>query len=175
MLTPKIMRFLDSQKARMVELDRTQGADRDPNSPRYYDEKTGKIVSGLEVLYDNTIQWLNGREAFETLYKEFQILENTIHEDTLATDTPNSGIWTTQALPLVRRLFNNIVARELVSIQPITNPSAYIFYLNKVYGTTYAADSIVGGTTRLDQSSTSAYSSSSEGGTIREIEMSLQR
>lgn len=175
MLTTKLSRFLEAQKDRLVKLDRDMGLDKDPNSPRFYDEKTGKFITGMEVLYSNTIGWLSSKEAFETLHTEFQMLESTIREDTLATDTPNSGIWTTIALPLVRRLYNNIVARELVSLQPITQPSAYIFYLNKIYTDNWPADSITGGTTRLDQGSASSYSSSSEQGTLREIQMSLQR
>lgn len=173
MLTLKIQKFLEVQKDRMVKLDREQGLDQDRNSPKYYNEKTGRFVSGLEVLYDNCIDWLNGKEAFETLHKEFQMLENQgINEDTLATAAPT---WTTTALPLIRRLYNNVVARELVSLQPISQPSAYIFYLNKIYTNTHAADSITGGTTRLDQVSALTYAGSSEQGTIREIQMSLQR
>lgn len=173
MLTIKIQKFLEAQKVRMVKLDRDQGLDQDPNSPKYYNEKTGRFVTGLEVLYDNCIGWLNGKEAFETLNKEFQMLENqSINEDTLATAAPT---WTTTALPLIRRLYNNVIARELVSLQPLSQPSAYIFYLNKLYTNTHASDGITGGTTRLDQGTATTYANSSEQGTIREIQMSLQR
>lgn len=173
MLTQKIQNFLEAQKVRMVKLDRDAGIDRDPNSPRFYNEKTGRFVTGLEVLYDNCIGWLNGKEAFETLHKEFQMLENqSINEDTLVTAAPT---WTTTALPLIRRLYNNIVARELVSLQPISQPSSYIFYLNKIYTDSHSADSITGGTTRTDQGSATTYANSGEQSTIRELQMSLER
>lgn len=171
MLTLKIQKFLEAQKNRMVKLDREQNIDKDPNSPRYYNQKTGRFVTGLEILYDNTIGWLNGQEAAETLFKEFQMLEGTISEDTLSTAAPT---WTTTALPLIRRLYNNIVARELVSIQPITMPSSYIYFLNKLYTNTHAGSGITAGD-RLDAQTPTTYANSSEQGTIREIQMSLER
>ena len=39
------------------------------------------------------------------------------------------------ALPLVRRVFGNIVAQELVSVQPMNLPSGLVFYLDFKYGT----------------------------------------
>lgn len=169
MLTQKIQRFLEAQKQRMIKMDTLEGYDKDPNSPKYYDE-AGRLHTGMEVLYDNTINWLGSKEAYKTLYEEFQLLENTIPEDTLATSAPT---WTTLALPLVRRLYNNIVARELISLQPITMPTAFIFYLNKTY--THSHGGATAGQ-RLDQGTVSAYADSSEqAATIREIQMNLER
>ena len=44
--------------------------------------------------------------------------------------------WSGVALPLVRRVFGNIVAQELVSVQPMNLPSGLVFYLDFKYGTT---------------------------------------
>jgi len=50
--------------------------------------------------------------------------------------SPNAGggvgdeEWSGVALPLVRRVFGNIVAQELVSVQPMNLPSGLVFYLD---------------------------------------------
>jgi len=43
--------------------------------------------------------------------------------------------WAGVALPLVRRVFGEIVAKDLVSVQPMNLPSGLIFYLDFQYGT----------------------------------------
>ena len=58
-----------------------------------------------------------------------------------STTSPNAGAgigdeeWSGVALPLVRRVFGNIVAQELVSVQPMNLPSGLVFYLDFKYGT----------------------------------------
>jgi len=44
--------------------------------------------------------------------------------------------WTGVALPLVRRVFGDIAAKEFVSVQPMNLPSGLVFYLDFKYGTT---------------------------------------
>ena len=59
--------------------------------------------------------------------------------------------WSGVALPLVRRIFGEIAAKEFVSVQPMNLPSGLIFYLDFKYGTetagrsTGAAGSLFGG------------------------------
>jgi len=52
--------------------------------------------------------------------------------------TGNSEAWAGVALPLVRRVFGEIVAKDLVSVQPMNLPSGLIFYLDFQYGTEQA-------------------------------------
>jgi len=47
----------------------------------------------------------------------------------------NSEAWAGVALPLVRRVFGEIVAKDLVSVQPMNLPAGLIFYLDFQYGT----------------------------------------
>jgi hypothetical protein len=47
----------------------------------------------------------------------------------------DSEAWAGIALPLVRRVFGEIVAKDLVSVQPMNLPSGLIFYLDFQYGT----------------------------------------
>ena len=44
--------------------------------------------------------------------------------------------WNGVALPLVRRVFGDIAAKEFVSVQPMNLPSGLVFYLDFKYGTT---------------------------------------
>lgn len=50
----------------------------------------------------------------------------------------NSENWAGVALPLVRRVFGEIAAKEFVSVQPMNLPSGLVFYLDFKYGTTKA-------------------------------------
>ncbi len=50
-------------------------------------------------------------------------------------NTGNSEAWAGVALPLVRRVFGEIVAKDLVSVQPMNLPAGLIFYLDFQYGT----------------------------------------
>ena len=47
----------------------------------------------------------------------------------------NQEAWAGVALPLVRRVFGEIVAKDLVSVQPMNLPAGLIFYLDFQYGT----------------------------------------
>ena len=47
----------------------------------------------------------------------------------------NDEEWSGVALPLVRRVFGEIVAKDLVSVQPMNLPAGLIFYLDFQYGT----------------------------------------
>ena len=53
------------------------------------------------------------------------------------TFTPGTGAqWAGVALPLVRKVFGQIAAKEFVSVQPMNFPSGLVFYLDFQYGTT---------------------------------------
>lgn len=49
--------------------------------------------------------------------------------------TAGSEEWSGIALPLVRRVFSQIVAKEFVSVQPMNMPSGLVFYLDFKYAT----------------------------------------
>ena len=61
--------------------------------------------------------------------------------------------WAGIALPLVRKVFGQIAAKEFVSVQPMNLPSGLVFYLDFQYGTTKSGftqgESMYG--TRLDE------------------------
>ena len=67
--------------------------------------------------------------------------------------TGNSEAWAGVALPLVRRVFGEIVAKDLVSVQPMNLPAGLIFYLDFQYGSQVgfkdAGESLYGATADL--------------------------
>ena len=97
------------------------------------------------------------------------LLENQakqlLDEATATGTSGNSEQWAGVALPLVRRVFAEISAKEFVSVQPMNLPSGLIFYLDFKYGNTnggFSADttssfsSLFGGTGRKLGSTDSA-------------------
>ena len=67
------------------------------------------------------------------------LLENQakqLLDEATATGTQGSEEWSGVALPLVRRIFGEIAAKEFVSVQPMNLPSGLIFYMDFKYGTT---------------------------------------
>lgn len=62
------------------------------------------------------------------------ILDNTKRWLDEETRTQNVGTFTTYAFPLIRRIFPSLIANELVSTQPIPQPTGMIFYLDFRYG-----------------------------------------
>ena len=60
-----------------------------------------------------------------------QLIDETSRTGTAA----NTEEWSGVALPLVRRVFAEIAAKEFVSVQPMNLPSGLIFYLDYKYGT----------------------------------------
>ena len=68
----------------------------------------------VETLLDNAKRW----EMYET------------------SQARNVGTFTTFAYPLIRRVFPNLIANDLVSVQPMTQPTGLIFFLDFLYGTT---------------------------------------
>jgi hypothetical protein len=75
----------------------------------------------------------------------------------------NSENWAGVALPLVRRVFGQIAAKEFVSVQPMNLPSGLVFYLDFKYGTNKApfasGDSLYGAnaTTNVTEIDKSLY------------------
>jgi hypothetical protein len=88
--------------------------------------KTG-LLEGLSTQYKATVASMLENQA-KQLIKEGS-----------ATTAGTSGTgyeqWTGVALPLVRRVFAQIAAKEFVSVQPMNLPSGLVFYLDYKYAT----------------------------------------
>ena len=63
-----------------------------------------------------------------------------LDEATRTGTSAGSEEWAGVALPLVRRIFGSIAAKEFVSVQPMNLPSGLIFYMDFKYGTAAAGN-----------------------------------
>ena len=97
----------------------------------------------------------------------------------------NSEEWAGVALPLVRRIFSEIVAKDFVSVQPMNLPSGLVFYLDFKYGTAQPgfstgagkdsqADSVFGITETSDDPSGGLYGAGRFGYSINDQSSAAQ-
>ena len=87
-------------------------------------EKTG-LLDGIKSDYEkNSIAVLLENQAK-------QLIEESSRTGTAA----GSEEWAGVALPLVRRIFSEIAAKDFVSVQPMNLPSGLVFFLDFKYGT----------------------------------------
>lgn len=101
---------------------------------------------------------LDGLEDDHEVHGVSILLENQynqlIKEATRTGTSEGSEEWSGVALPLVRRIFGEIVAKEFVSVQPMNLPSGLIFFLDFKYGTSqsqFNAGDFVHGETEVEE------------------------
>ena len=111
-------------------------------------EKSG-LLEGIKSSTERN----NMSMLLENQAKQLVNESNTTGTGTSITQTGNSEAWAGVALPLVRRVFGEIVAKDLVSVQPMNLPAGLIFYLDFQYGsagtTNAAGESLYGATADL--------------------------
>lgn len=177
---PLIRKFLEAQKLRLLKLDGATEetsfmTERELSGYDYVQENedTGDRRGIRAIMYDNAINWMMSRKGRQPLYMEHMQLSQAgvIQEDTLTTGIQT---FTTALLPLIRRFYTSLIAMDLVSVQPLTGPTGFLYWLDPLFTDTHVADSIVGGTTRKDQVAAETYSDSSEQGTIREMQLRIR-
>jgi len=82
---------------------------------------------------------LEGLDRENDILNMSLLLENQakqlLKESTATGTTVNAEEWSGVALPLVRRVFGQITAKDFVSVQPMNLPSGLVFYINYKYGT----------------------------------------
>jgi predicted alternative tryptophan synthase beta-subunit len=94
-------------------------------------EKTG-LLEGLRTETEkNNMSLILENQAKQLVVETSQVDGGT------AAFTPGTGNnWAGIALPLVRKVFGQIAAKEFVSVQPMNLPSGLVFYLDFQYGNT---------------------------------------
>jgi hypothetical protein len=98
-------------------------------------EKTG-LLEGLNGTHKNNMSIILENQA-----KQLVVETSQTGGGTASTGTFTAGVgeqWAGVALPLVRKVFGQIAAKEFVSVQPMNLPSGLVFYLDFQYGTTKA-------------------------------------
>ena len=92
--------------------------------------KTG-LLEGLGEVEKNNMSILLENQA-----KQLVTETNVISSDSYFTSGTEGENWAGIALPLVRKVFGTIVAKEFVSVQPMNMPSGLVFFLDFQYGNT---------------------------------------
>lgn len=117
---------------------------------------------------------LEGIEDEYTLHGMAMLLENQakqlIKEASKTGIGPGAEEWSGVALPLVRRIFTEIAAKEFVSVQPMNLPSGLIFYMDFKYGTNqpgFSSSETTTGTTRENWQSNTIHGVTSTDGDVR--------
>jgi len=105
--------------------------------------KTG-LLEGLVEMDKNNMSLLLENQAKQLVTESNQISSNSSF-----TSGGQGENWAGIALPLVRKVFGTIVAKEFVSVQPMNMPSGLVFFLDFQYGdskTPFTAGSSLYGT-----------------------------
>jgi len=82
----------------------------------------GQVKRNMAILLENTLQDLKRK--------------GMLSESSATQSAAGFEGWSNVALPLVRRVFANLLANEIVSVQPMNLPSGLVFYLDFTFGTT---------------------------------------
>ena len=94
-------------------------------------EKTGLLEGLGEDINKNNMALMLENQAKQLVVETSQ----TGTQSTFSSGT-NGENWAGIALPLVRKVFGQIAAKEFVSVQPMNLPSGLVFFLDFQYGTT---------------------------------------
>lgn len=101
-----------------------------------FDDSYSKLC---EKRWGKLLEAQNDRDPIRNPYVRkctAMLLENemdhikSLHEDTLSS---NAGAFTKYVFPVLRRVFPNLIANQLVSVQPMTSPIGGIFFYEKKY------------------------------------------
>lgn len=94
--------------------------------------------SGLLEGISNVNDRNNMAMILENQAKQIVSEANTTGNGAIGTATGGAEQWAGVALPLVRKVFAQISAKDFLSVQPMNLPSGLIFYLDFKYGTSEA-------------------------------------
>lgn len=104
--------------------DIERGTVRDDSVTALLERKWSRFVQGVKDPYR--------RKVLAMLYEnQMQDMKRRLEEDTLSS---NAGAYTKYIFPVLRRVFPNLIANEIVSVQPMTGPIGAVFYFEYKYG-----------------------------------------
>ena len=98
-------------------------------------EKTG-LLEGLGGSHKNNMGIILENQAKQLVVESSQTSGGTANGGSFQSQTAVNvgGQWAGVALPLVRKVFGQIAAKEFVSVQPMNLPSGLVFFLDFQYG-----------------------------------------
>lgn len=97
---------------------------RDESYSALLENKWGQFLDGVDDHYTRRVMSL----LFEN---QLDDMRRQLHEDTLSV---NAGQYTKYIFPVLRRVFPNLIANEIVSVQPMTAPVGAVFFFEYVHG-----------------------------------------
>ena len=119
-------------------------------------EKTGLLEGFSKEIDKNNMSLILENQAKQLVVEQSSVGGGSGYG---AFATGNGAEWAGIALPLVRKVFGQIAAKEFVSVQPMNLPSGLVFYLDFQYGTAktpFALDGSLYGTQNADNFGTAA-------------------
>ena len=101
-------------------------------------EKTGLLEGMGSEVNKNNMSMILENQAKQLVVESSQTGGGNASSGTFQSQTAVNigGQWAGVALPLVRKVFGQIAAKEFVSVQPMNLPSGLVFYLDFQYGDT---------------------------------------
>lgn len=110
-------------EARQLALTESRRSIADKGFIRSLIDKWGELLEGIENPYTRGVTAM-------LMENESQWLQNLEEE----TKTVNVGSFTKFIFPVLRRVFPNLIANEIVSVQPMTAPIGAVFFFDYKYG-----------------------------------------
>ena len=111
-------------EARNMLREAGAGTIRDESYAALLEEKWGRFLGDIQQGYTRRVTAM----LFEN---QFGDLRRSLAEDTLAI---NAGEYTKYIFPVLRRVFPNLIANEIVSVQPMTAPVGAVFFFEYKHG-----------------------------------------
>lgn len=124
-------------EARNLQEQGGAGTIHDESTTALLEDKWSRFLGGVKEPYTRKVMAL----LFEN---QFSDMRRQLNEDTLAV---NAGQYTKYIFPVLRRVFPNLIANEIVSVQPMTAPVGAVFFFEykhgKSKGTTTAGSNLI--------------------------------
>lgn len=105
--------------------DAARGSVRDESNGALLESKWENFLEGVDQPYTRRVMAMLFENQFEDMRSKL------LKEDTLAT---NAGQYTKYIFPVLRRVFPNLIANEIVSVQPMTAPVGAVFFFEYKHG-----------------------------------------
>jgi hypothetical protein len=95
------------------------------------DSYTGQLVEKWDRFLKGVSEDYTKKCMAMLMENQFLDMRRQLAEDTLST---NAGVYTKYIFPVLRRVFPNLIANEIVSVQPMTAPVGAVFFFEYKHG-----------------------------------------
>ena len=95
------------------------------------DSYTGQLVEKWDRFLRGVPEDYTKKCMAMLMENQFLDMRRQLAEDTLST---NAGVYTKYIFPVLRRVFPNLIANEIVSVQPMTAPVGAVFFFEYKHG-----------------------------------------